>query len=95
MASKGQKQRKYSKEFKEQIKKIYLSGNGTKNSIARDYDLPIKTVQTWIYQWNHPDRFPNLGQKKGRPKDSETDWKERYEILKKYQAFLKAQRERK
>ena len=95
MASKGQKQRKYSKEFKEQIKTIYLSGNGTANSIARDYGLPLKTVKNWIYQWNHSERFPNLGKKKGHPKDSETDWKEKYEILKKYQAFLKAQRERK
>ena len=36
--------------------------------------------------------------KRGRTKESnltKEDWKERYEILKKYQAFLKAQRERK
>ena len=31
----------------------------------------------------------------GRRKDENIDYKERYEILKKYQAFLKAQRERK
>ena len=91
----GQKNRKYSKELKEELKEIYLCGNGTANSIARDYDLPLKTVKTWIYQWNHSERFPNLGQKKRKLKDSEIDWKERYEILKKYQAFLKAQRERK
>ena len=95
MASKGQKQRKYSMEFKEQIKDIYLSGRGTKNSIARDYNLPIKTVGTWILQWNNPKKYGPKFLKKGRPKDSETDWKEKYEILKKYQAFLKAQRERK
>ena len=29
------------------------------------------------------------------PELTKEDWKERYEILKKYQAFLKAQRERK
>ena len=36
--------------------------------------------------------------KKGRNNQAhltKEDWKERYEILKKYQAFLKAQRERK
>ena len=36
--------------------------------------------------------------KTGRPKEKDLtkeDWKERYEILKKYQAFLKAQREKK
>ena len=38
------------------------------------------------------------GQKKGPKNDknlTKEDWKERYEILKKYQAFLKAQREKK
>ena len=95
MANKGQKYHKYSKDFKSKIKIIYQSNEGTANSIARDYDLPLKTVKNWIYQWNHPERFPGLNKKKGRPKDSETDWKEKYEILKKYQAFLKAQREKK
>ena len=44
----------------------------------------------------HPEL--NTGVKRGRPKESDLtkeDWKERYVILKKYQAFLKAQRERK
>ena len=39
-----------------------------------------------------------VNQKRGRLKESnltKEDWKERYEILKKYQAFLKAQREKK
>ena len=38
------------------------------------------------------------GALRGRPKEknlTKEDYKERYEILKKYQAFLKAQRERK
>ena len=32
---------------------------------------------------------------RGRKKEEDIDYKERYEILKKYQAFLKAQREKK
>ena len=32
---------------------------------------------------------------RGRPKEENIDYKERYEILKKYLAFLKAQREKK
>ena len=39
-----------------------------------------------------------ISAQKGRPKEKDLtreDYKERYEILKKYQAFLKAQRERK
>ena len=45
----------------------------------------------------HPEKYLGQGQKRGRPKKDLTkeDYKERYEILKKYQAFLKAQRERK
>ena len=39
-----------------------------------------------------------VNQKRGRLSEknlTKEDWKERYQILKKYQAFLKAQRERK
>ena len=46
----------------------------------------------------HPEDYPNQGLKRGRPKEknlTKEDWKERYEIVKKYQAFLKAQREKK
>ena len=35
------------------------------------------------------------GESGGRPKGSEIDYKERYEILKKFQAFVEAQRKRK
>ena len=49
-----------------------------------------------IYRYRHPEL--KTGKKRGRPKETnltKEDWKERYEILKKYQAFQKAQRERK
>ena len=37
-----------------------------------------------------------MSDNRGRPKiDDEIDYKEKYEILKNYQAFLKAQREKK
>lgn len=47
---------------------------------------------------NHPELFPNAGSVRGRPKENnltKEDYKERYEILKKYRAFLKTQQERK
>ena len=37
----------------------------------------------------------DINHKRGRPKEIDIDYKERYEILKKYQAFIKAQREKK
>ncbi len=95
MARKGQKFKKYTEEFKNSVLEEYFKGNGTSRSLARKYEISYHTIETWIEKANHPEKYPGTGQKKGRPKNSEIDWKERYEILKKYQAFLKAQRERK
>ena len=56
------------------------------------------TIKTWTSKLNHPELYPGHGMKRGKPKEKDLtreDYKERYEILKKYQAFLKAQRERK
>ena len=67
--------------------------------LAEEYNIPAKTIRTWKRKRIiHPELYINQGQKKGRPKEKDLtkeDWKERYEIVKKYQAFLKAQREKK
>ena len=58
--------------------------------------MALKTILTCTDKKNHPEKV--TGFKKGRRNESnltKEDWKERYEILKKYQAFLKAQREKK
>ena len=95
MASKGQKFKKYDKEFKKKILDEYFSGESSYTIIANKYDIPLNTVKMWVDQTRYPERYRGLGKKRGRPKGSTTDWREKYEILKKYQAFLKAQRERK
>jgi len=95
MASKGQKFNKYTKDFKEKVLKDYFDGNGSYKSLSDKYEIPVNTLYTWVDTVRYPKRHLGTGQKKGRPKDSEIDWKEKYEILKKYQTFLKAQRERK
>ena len=95
MASKGQKFMKYTKGLKEKVLKEYFNGEESYKSLSDKYNIPYMTINTWIDKARYPQRHLGTGQKRGRPKDSETDWKERYEILKKYQAFLKAQRERK
>ena len=95
MAKKGQKFNHYSAEFKEKVKQDYLAGKESKGTIAKKYNISIHTAATWVVKWNNPSKYGPKGLKRGRLKDSDTDWKERYEILKKYQAFLKAQRERK
>ena len=97
MASKGQKFHKYNQEQKEEIIHQYLNGVSS-TYLSKKYNIPKGTIKTWSMKIYHPEKYPGQGQKRGKPKESnltKEDWKERYEILKKYQAFLKAQREKK
>ena len=97
MAIKGQKFNKYDNSIKKEVLNQYLKGVSSWY-LEKIYGIPYKTIQTWGRKVKHPELYPGQGLKKGRPKDSELtkeDYKERYEILKKYQAFLKAQREKK
>ena len=100
MASKGQKFKKYSPEIKEEILKKYSEGRGYR-SIAKDYpDLSVNTIHQWIRKTkvgidirvNH--QKGNSGHPKAKNLTLE-DYKERYEILKKYQVFLQARRGKK
>ena len=93
MASKGQKFNKYSDELKYEIVLKYINGKGTSRSLSHEYGISYRTIETMIYTYKHRGHLNK--QKRGRVKESDIDYKERYEILKKYQAFLKAQRERK
>ena len=92
MAKKGQKFLKYTEAEKKEIVELYKSGVASSH-LLKTYGIPQGTIKTWKYKIDHPEKF--MGKKRGRPKESEIDYKERYEILKKYQAFLKVQRERK
>ena len=96
MASKDQKFNKYTKEMINEVLKELKLGKSSLQ-ISRERNIPAKTIRTWKRKMIlHPEL--NTGIKRGRPKESnltKEDWKERYEILKKYRAFLKAQRKRK
>ena len=95
MASKGQRFSKYSNEFKDMILNKIKQGQSLRY-VAKQYNIPFGTICSWTDKKNHPEKIMNL--KRGRQKEKDLtkeDWKERYEILKKYQAFLKAQREKK
>lgn len=94
MAKKGQKFDKYSNDTKEQVVQELTNGESYRY-LARKYNIPLGTVSTWQQKIRHPEIYQNQGVKRGRQKESEIDYKERYQILKKYQAFLKVQRERK
>ena len=95
MARKGQKFRKFTDEERTEIVGKYLKGN-TYERIAKEYDISWKTVESMVRKYRKTGT--TIIEKRGRPKEKDLtkeDYKERYEILKKYQAFLKAQRERK
>ena len=99
MASKGQKFKRYSNKTKLEIVSKALEGRGYK-SIGREYpNIPIKTIESWVRKAkNNIDVTKDGRGCFGRPKTKNLtleDYKERYEILKKYQAFLQARREKK
>ena len=98
MASKDQKFLKYTDDYRQEIVKKLKDGIPA-TRLSKEYKISVYTIKTWKRKFiNHPELYLNAGQKCGRTKEKDLtreDYKERYEILKKYQAFLKAQRERK
>ena len=99
MASKGQKFNKYSSEFKENILKEYFSSFISTKCLGEKYGISGKTIDTWLYKTrrNIDIKTDHRPGKSGRTKSTNLtadDYKERYEILKKYQAFLQARRKK-
>ena len=98
MASHGQRFNSYNPNIKQEILNKYFSNQGTQGSLAKEYGISRNTIKTWIAKNKlgidiSVDHRPgNTGRHK---KNEDIDYKERYEILKNYQAFLKAQREKK
>ena len=87
----------YTNEFKEKVLKDYKSGKyGGYENVAKKYGLSPGTVWHWIEKdHKQGNQINDIEHKRGRPKETNIDYKERYEILKKYQEFIKAQREKK
>ncbi len=87
----------YSEEFKNQVIRDYYSGKfGGRKNLAKHYNLNAGTIWNWISKERKQGNLLNdIEHKRGRSKEESIDYKERYEILKKYQAFIKAQREKK
>lgn len=87
----------YSNEFKEKVLNDYKSGElGGYFQVAKKYGLYHGTLWNWIKKDRIPgNQLNDIEHKRGRQRDRSIDYKERYETLKKYQAFIKAQREKK
>ena len=86
----------YDIDFKNKVVNDYFSNEGGAKYLGKKYNISYKTIQNWINkQRTQGNQINDINNTRGRPKEETIDYKERYEILKKYQAFLKAQRERK
>ena len=91
MAKKGQKFSKYDTQLKTEILEKFRTGKYSRYQLSRDYGISPGTISNWIYL---PEKSLSIV-KRGRPKNDEIDYKARYEILKKFQAFLKEQQKKK
>lgn len=87
MATKGQKQKKYTMEFKAKVIKEKVEKGKSYVYLSHKYNIPEGTINTWVYQYRKNDEQVVI-KKKGRRKTEGIDYKERYEILKKFQDFL-------
>ena len=87
----------YSEDFKQKLVDEYKSGQyGGYPRVAHKYGISHSTLWKWILKDRKQGNQKNdIYHTRGRPTEENVNYKERYEILKKYQAFLKAQRERK
>ena len=97
MSNKQIPHNKYSDELRIEIVEKYFRNEGSSRSLAKEYNMSFKTIDNWIQKhkrtgYNFKD---NRNKKVGRKKEADIDYKERYEILKKFQTFLKAQRKKK
>jgi len=83
MAKKGQKFNKYTTEFRNKVVMENVDQGKSYTSLGEKYNISKKTVETWVRRYKKQGHL--IEKKKGRPKQSEeTNYKEKYEILKKF-----------
>ena len=86
MAKKGQKFKKVALEKRLAAVKEHIEDGKSYRYLGDEYGVSPKTVETWVRIYK-----ANGGldvKQKGRPKEENIDYKERYEILKKFLKFL-------
>ena len=91
MAKKGQTFMEYDDDFREQVVKDYLSSPLGYKKIAEKYFIESwKTVETWVRKYKSIGTTDNQ-----KVKSLEINYQKRYEIFKKYLAFLREEQEKK
>ncbi|WP_338985617.1 transposase [Spiroplasma endosymbiont of Diplazon laetatorius] len=95
MAKKGQKFKKYNKEFRIFIVNECLKENAKVAAIAIKFKINRNTIESWIRSY----RFGKLNTKVGRPPGDETEllefWKNKCELMEKSLASVMNQQEKK
>lgn len=93
------KSKRFTNEFKAKVINEYLEGKGGRRALAKKYGLIPSTIKYWLDTRDKNGKLKEDRRKtrSGRLKKEPTidDYKERYEILKKYQAFLQARQKKK
>ena len=86
----------YSEDIKNEIIQKYINNESSLGGLEKKYGISYKTIFNWLRKYRKNGTVKNdIDHKRGSPKVTNIDYKERYEILKKYQEFIKAQREKK
>ena len=86
MALKGQKFKTFTNEERTEIVNKYMSGKYSYAILAKEYNISWKTVESMVRKFKKTGL--TIKDKKGKNNQAhltKEDWKERYEILKKYQ----------
>ena len=83
MAKKGQKFKVYTPEFKQKVVMEKITKGTSYSTLGRKYNMSWQTIDGWVRKYKKQG-YLEKG-KRGRPKQSEeVNYKEKYEILKKF-----------
>jgi transposase-like protein len=97
MAKEGQVFKKYTQQERNKITLEYMNGETTTKILGEKYGIPYKTINTWVRKYRTIGTT-DIQRKSGRPKSNLNEIEQlrlENEILKKFQAFLKVQQEKK
>jgi transposase-like protein len=87
MASKGQKFKKIPLETRQKAVQERLKEGKSYNYLGEKYGVSKETIRTWVRIYKR-DGGLDVRSKGRQKEDGSIDYKERYEILKKYQDYL-------
>lgn len=89
MPKKGQKFKQYDRTFVMTIIEEKLQTGLSYTQLSKKYDIPEGTISGWVHKYNT--QAWDCSDRRGKKEDQDIDYKVRYEIAKKFLAFLQQQ----